>query len=141
MERLDLAQKLKTALAEALHELSELGSQIYEPPVYLKRYMVVSTELRVSESLGYCLAQAIYYPLEGILIVEVEENEPRTRWGGLISSSPVLLQKVETPHQVAALIKVIKKLSGHLREALKSAWEGFTLDYKMVENIIKGEEK
>ena len=142
MKRLDLATKLTDALAEALYELSELGSQIRKPPTYLKPYIMVPTELRADTSLGYCLAQAIYYPLEDILIVEVGEGESKTRWGDFISSYPVLLrQKVGTPHQVAALVKVIKKLSDYLKEVLEAAWGGFTLDYKMVESIVHGGEE
>lgn len=142
MKERDLAMKLGDALAGVLYELSELGNQVRKPPAYLKRYIAVPTELRAGEFLGYCRARAIYYPLEGILIVEVGEGESQTRWGGFISSYPVLLrQGIGTPHQVAALVKVIKKLSDRLREALESAWEGFTLDYKMVESIVHGEEE
>ena len=142
MKRLDLAAKLTDVLAEALYELSELGSQIYKPSTYLKRYIAVPTELWAGTSLGYCLARAIYYPLEGILIVEVKEGESKTRWGNFISSYPDLLQQeVGTPHQVAALVEVIKKLSDRLREVLEAAWEGFTLDYRMVESIVHREEE
>lgn len=140
MERLDLAENLKNALAGALHEFSELGAQVRRPPAYLKRYVTVPTELRVSESLGYCSAQVVYYPLEDILIVEVEEGESKIRWGGFLSSYPLLsAQEIGTPYGIAALVKAIKRLSGHLREALKAAWEGFTLDYRMVESVIQGE--
>lgn len=142
MERSDLITKFKDVLAEALYKLSELGSQVRKPPTYLEGYVTVPTELRVSESVGYCQAQVIYYPLEGILIVEAEGGESKFRWGGFLSSYPVLLQqKIGTPYEVAALVKVIRRLSDHLRGVLKAAWEGFTLDYKMVESVIHEEEK
>lgn len=146
MERPDLVKKLKDTLAEALHELSRLGLQIRKP-AYLKGYVEVPTELRASESLGYCSARAVYYPFESILIVEVEESGSKARWGGFVSSysslleDSSLLQEIGTPYGVAVLVKVIRKLSGRLKEALETAWEGFTLDYKMVESVIHEEEK
>lgn len=140
MKRLDLVQKLRDALTQTLHQLYELGNEIHESS-HLKRYLAVPSDLLVRESVGYCWARAIYYLPEGFLIVEVKEGETKARWGGFVASYLDLVQKIETPCQIAALIKVIEKLNNRLNGALESAWEDFTLDYKMVESVVEGGEK
>lgn len=134
--------KVRQAVERAWENLREEESEILDPPPYLRLYLVVPREIRVSADLGYCRGHAVYFPAQGIVVAQVqEEGQPELLALSTAYPLPSLMwERFGAPYRAAVLQDLFKALTERLREALEDSYtRGFVADYKLLRERFEGE--
>lgn len=134
--------KVRQAVEKAWENLQVAESEILDPPPYLRLYLVVPEEIRVSADLGYCKGHAVYFPTQGVVVVQVqEEGQPELLALSTAHPLPSLTWKrFGAPYRAAVLQDLFKALTERLEEALEDSYKrGFVVDYKALSERFEEE--